>query len=340
MSPESFLQLLSMGLRFAEAWLKRRPAREQPATRADKMVARVAPLAEKVLERVSPAGSAASTELPKKKRPSAAGAMARATVVSAIVSGTAAYLILQQQRRVRERYQLLHAAFPETLLDVLAAPGGGGRLVFSGASLIDADTGAVFPVVDGIPDFGPAAGAPLAPPTPMESLLELAEPLRLAALGQNTTGTAALAGAVAASVPNDGWLLCAPCGVAYALELARLNSAARLLCVDAEWNTLLELRRQARSAGLTNLYFARGEVTLLPVRDAALAAVWLDGTRRWPAAARVLTQAVRAAQTGARVGGVALAASDLDIALLSASGLREAHYFRHLNAVRFAGVKG
>lgn len=332
MSPETLLLVLGYLLRLAEAWLKRQPAREQPATRADQMVARVAPLAEKVLERVAPA------ERPQKKRASAGRAMARAALFSAVVSGTAAYLILQHQRRVRERYTPLHAVFPEALLDILAAPGGSGRLVFSGASLIDADTGAVYPLVDGIPDFLPGVGA-FAPPAQLDSLLEMVAPLQSAVTGRSAPSHAALAGALAASAPAGGWVLGALAEETYALEIAQLNPAARVLCLASDWNTLLAVRQQARRAGLSNLYFARGDAALLPVRDAALAAAWLENTRGGSAPERWLTQAVRAAQTGARVSGLTSAASGLDIALLSASGLREAHYQRAFTWVRFTGIK-
>lgn len=334
MSPQTLLQVLGFLLRLTEAWLKRRPAPDQPPSRADRVVARVAPLAEKMLERVAPPAS--SAQPPARRRASAGKAMLRAAAFSALVSGTAAYFILQHQRRVRERYTPRHAPFPETLLDILAAPGGGGRLVFSGASLIDAQTGAIYPVVDGIPDFLPASGA-FAPPARMDSLLEMVEPVRRAVTGRSAPSHAAWAGALAASAPAGGWLLCAVADGAHALEMAQVNPTARVLCLSPEWNTVLEVRRQARLASLSNLYFARGELTLLPVRDAALTAMWLEPGSSAPE--RWLTQAVRALQTGARLSGLAFAASSLDSALLSASGLRTAHYHRAFNWVRFTGLK-
>jgi SAM-dependent methyltransferase len=364
MNPQNILWLLRVALRLLETFLSRRPPKERPATRADKVMERVTPLAEKVLERVAPETRAApksdvETALAR-SRASASLALARAAVLSAVVSGAAAYVVLRQQRRLRERYRFLQADFPEILLDVLAAPGGGGRLVFSGSSLIDPDTGAVYPVMDGIPDFNSPGVEGDASPAAMnnrDSWLELLEPARQRVMGENRAGNAALAGA-AALAAKDGWVLCAPCGLGdYEIEMAWANPAARCLCVSARWEALLETRRRARLAGLTNLYFARGDVTLLPVRGAAMEAIWnFTGAYLTPTPERALTQLARVAKPGAFVAGAALVAGGpppfdrliplpgqpdrtTHLTLLAASGLRDVRSFRDGAFVRFMGVR-
>src|SRR5262245_37317060 len=104
MNPQNILWLLRVALRLLENFLSRRPPKERPATRADKVVERVAPLAEKVLDRVAPvrvapeaqpapiADEAETAPLPRSRR-STSLTLVRAVVLSAAVSGTAAYVI-------------------------------------------------------------------------------------------------------------------------------------------------------------------------------------------------------------------------------------------------------
>ncbi len=377
MNPQNLLWLLRFAIRLLEAFLNRRPPKARAVTRGDKVVERVAPLAEKVLDRVAPETKApAPTAEPQPRaRRSTTLALIQAVVVSAVVSGAAAYVVIQQQRRLRERYRFLQADFPEELLEVLAAPGGGGRLVFSGSSLIDPDTGAVYPMMDGIPDFGAPGVDALASAPPLavnnwEGLRELLDPARLRVMGENRTGNAALAGVVALaatlrpSTPEgrgpgqDGWALCAPCGMGdYEIEMARANPGARFLCVSSRWDTLLETRRLARRADLPNVYFARGDVTLLPVRGASMDSIWnANGARLTSAPERALTQLARVAKPNALVAGVSLVAGGPPpfdrliplpgqpdratyLTLLAASGLRDVRSFRDGAFVRFRGVR-
>jgi precorrin-6B methylase 2/uncharacterized protein YbaR (Trm112 family) len=363
MNSETLLRLLRLALRALEVFLQRRAVKPLPPTRADKIVERVAPLAEKVLGQPSPASVAA----PRRQR----AALAPAIVLGAVVSGTAAYIVLKQQRRVRERYRRLDARLPEELLDVLAAPGGGGRLqaVYGGEGLLDSPTGLLYPVIDGIPDF-------LAAPKPDSALVdeayldglpnpeggddlklsELLAPVRSLALGDDRSANAALAGAVASLARSGGWALSVPCGPGeYEIEMARVYPYAHILCIDDRWDALLETRRKARAAGLDNLYFARGDATLLPVQDHALEGVWMPGGFHLPAAPeKALTQTARVAKSGALVAGVttlntnpraltALARSSFNldhyIALIAAAGLTEARVFQRGMFVRFIAVR-
>jgi len=366
MNPDTVIRLLQMALRVLETWLKRRAPTEAAApSRADQMVAQVAPLADKLLDRIAPASRASTSASPRKiaRRSNAGAALLQSVLLSALVSGGAAYVVLQQQRRLQERHRFLQAAWPEELLEVLSAPGGGGRLVFSGTSLIDPETGAVYPVVDGIPDFistvaDEALPATLpAAPELRASLLELLEPLQQNVLGAQRLGNAAFAGAVAA-MARTGWVLSAPGGAGdYELDMARTNPAARILSISPDWEALLETRRRARRAGLSNVYCVRGDVTLLPVRGGTMDGVWsAETTRRVAAPERVLTQLARVAKPGATVVGAALVAGHVPpleqwlaipaqpnpanyLALLAASGLREARSFREGSYLRFFCVR-
>jgi uncharacterized protein YbaR (Trm112 family) len=320
MQYNTLFRVLRLGLRLVEAILTRRaPKRPAPPTRADKVVARVAPLAEKVLDRVAPETAPTAPAGVRRRRRSSSFLFARAAFFGALAASAAAYVVVRQRRRVRDRHRLLNAPFPEELLEVLAAPGGGSRLRASpsGEGLIDPETGRLYPVLDGIPDFGesPASGEEHLAALPASEggdglrLMELLDPLKMRVLGANDAGNAALAGAVAAAA-GKGWALSAPCGLGgYEIEMARANPQMRLLCLDARWETLLETRRRALEMGMANLYFVRGDLRRLPLQDASIAAVWsAHGFHFYPKPGQAMTQLARAAKPGAWVAGVSLVA--------------------------------
>ena len=192
MKTETVLDMLGLGLRAAEAALqRRRPATAGPDTRADRIVRRVVlPMAEKALGRVAPASARPSAR--PRRRGLLLGLLA-SSVAGALAAGAAAYVVVKQQQRVRERYKPLHAPFPPGLLEVLAAPGGAGRLEAGSDTLTDRQSGAVYAIIDGIPDFI----APAAPSEPLAAeftwMQDLVRPVVLLALGRNSAGNAALA---------------------------------------------------------------------------------------------------------------------------------------------------
>lgn len=368
MTPETLLRVLRLALRVLEVFLTRRPLKPRPPTRADKVVERVAPLAEKVLERVQPA---ASPQAAAPQRRSRTFLFTRAVLVGAVVAGGTAYVIIKQRRRVRGRYRRLAARFPEELLEVLAAPGGGGRLelVYDGNGLHDPQTGLLYPVIDGIPDFiaSPLAEAAYLAGVPAPDggddlkLGELFDPVQSSALGENRAGDAALAGAVA-SFARTGWALSVPCNLGGCeIEMARANPQARLLCVTDQWDALLEARRKGREAGIGNLYFVRGDPTLLPVQDQTVDSIWTaNGLHGYRRPEGMITQIARAARRGALLAGVALMLggpryydallrlhprlpgrreAQTYFSLLSAAGFDNLRAFREGAYVRFVGVR-
>ncbi len=368
MNSETLLRLLRLALRALEVFLQRRATTPRAPTAADKMVERIAPLAEKALGQV-PAPAPAPAGSPRSR----AGIPASSILLGAVAAGAAAYVVLRQQQRVRERYRPLDAHLPPELLEILAAPGGGPRLqmVYNGDGLLDAETGLLYPVLDGIPDFlaAPIPHSALADeaylsglPNPATGddlkLRELVAPAQALLLGDDRPANAALAGAVASLARQGGWVLSAPCGFGgYEIEMARAYPHARIICVDGRWDALLEMRRQAHAAGLNNLYFARGDAALLPLADAAVVGAWLpSGLYRAAAPERFLTQAARVCQPGALVAGCAAFSADPlalasqtthasqavndYLALLSAAGLTEPRVFRQSLFMRFIGVRG
>ena len=378
MNYETLLQILRLALRVAEVFLGRRAAKREsppPPTRADKVVARVAPLAGKVLDRVAPETATPASTRPRRKRRSASFALAQAALFGAVAAGGAAYVVARQQRRVRARYRLVRAPFPEELLDVLAAPGGGSRLACTDEGLRDPETGILYPIIDGIPDFlsspisnpaGRGAGS-LQSFSPEAGdwlrLRELVDPVEPWMLGFNHAGNAALAGAVA-DAAGARWALSVPCGRGdYEIEMARANPRLRLLCLGERWDDLLETRRRALDLAMANLYCVRGDPNLLPVQDAGVGAVWsANGFHLYPEPERVMTQIARAVQPGARVAGVSLvsdgprpseallrfAARGLPgrrdvmthFTLLAAAGLIDLRAFRDGAYVRFTAIRG
>src|SRR6266542_5550877 len=123
MKTETLFDLASLALRAAEAALRRRRPAVSPGpdTRADRLVRHALPVAEKALARVIPLrSSVAKKERPARRR-SRAG-FTGAAILGAAVAGAAAYIVVKQQQRVRERYAPLRAPFPAELLDVLAPP--------------------------------------------------------------------------------------------------------------------------------------------------------------------------------------------------------------------------
>jgi SAM-dependent methyltransferase len=364
MKTETIFDLASLGLRAAEAALRRRrpPASPGPDTRADRLVRRALPMAEKALARVVPLNKPVTPSGKRKaaRRRSRAGF---AVVMGAAAAGAAAYIVVKEQQRVRARYAPLRAPFRPELLDVLAPPGGGGRLAQTSDCLTDRHSGAVYAIIDGIPDFiapSGAAGDLLA--SEDSWLQDLVRPLALQAMGRNRAGDAALAAAISGAAA-DGWALSVPSGRGtYEIEMARANPRAHILCLSNKWDVLLEARRRATEAGLANLYFVRGIPRLLPVRDSVIGGVWSGtGLHRYPRAERELTQMVRVAKPGAPVAGTSLvrggpAIYDLALSLaapylpglnnldnnstlLEAVGLKEARLFRDGAFVRFMAVR-
>jgi hypothetical protein len=295
MKTEALLQVLGLGLRAAETVLSRsRPVGAAVASRADKVVERVVPAATKALKRLAPA---------KKRRRAPAFRLATSAVLAATVAGVTTYVITKNRQQVRERYRPVRPAFPVPLLEVLSAPGGGGRLDYDGSYLVDRHTGAIYTLIDGIPDFiAPASSAVDQVSSDASWLVDLVRPQAMRLLGRNSVGNAAFASAVAAGAAGS-WVISVPSGRGtYELEMARANPRARILCIRNDWDTLLEVRRRALAAGLGNLYYAHGLPRLLPVQDGAVAGVWTAGVLdRVARPERELTQMVRAFRDGAFV---------------------------------------
>jgi len=362
MKTETLFDILGLGLRAANAALqRRRPTSRTPDSPADRIVRRVVlPVAHRALDRVAPDVPRPIVRAAERGR--RRGLPLGATVAGALAAGAVAYVLIKQQQRVEERYRPLHAAFPAELLDVLAAPGGAGRLECSNDTLVDRQSGAVYSIIDGIPDF-------IAPVSPTDTRVaeytwfqDLVRPAVLLALGRNSAGNAALAATVAGAAA-DSWMLSVPSGRGmYEIEMARANPRAHVLCLSNNWDVLLEARRGGRAAGVTNLYFARGIPRLLPVRDGTMAGVWSGtGLHRFLRPERELTQMVRVARPGAPVAGLSLARGGLaayDVALrlgapylpglrpeaayatlLEAAGLKNVRLFRDGAFVRFTATR-
>ncbi|MBI3764742.1 MAG: methyltransferase domain-containing protein [Chloroflexi bacterium] len=287
-------------------------------------------------------------------------------------AGTTAYLVTRQRQRRAVRRRPVHAPFPEELLDVLAPPGGDGHFFYAGEGLINIATDAFYPVVDGIPDFGAphASGAQHALEIRRHesaAWVDFYDPLVRGILVPfvwqgNTTGEAALAGAVAGEA-FDGWCLAVPCGTgALEIEMARANPHAKFLCLDGSWEMLLEARRRALEAGLANLYFARGDAELLPLQSGVFDSLWsANGFHVYPHPEQAITELTRVAKPGAIIAGVSLVPGGPPLAdtvmramsrqlpglrdvsthlsLLTAAGLREMHAFRDGATVRFLGTR-
>ena len=363
MKTESLLRVLGLGLRTAETVFGRvRAAQPKASARVNKVAARVAPAAQEALDRQAPASVRPAKR--KRRRRLSALTLASASLLAAATAATTAYVITREQQRVRERYRPLRPTFSLALLDVLAAPGGGGgRLNYDGSHLTDPHSGAVYTLIDGIPDFiAPASSLSDQVADDANWVVDLVRPLAMRLLGRNSVGNAAFASAVAAAA-GSGWALSAPAGRgAYELEMARANPRAHVLCLSNDWDTLLEVRRRAVGAGLNNLFFAHGLPRLLPVQDGSVAGVWTaGGLDRVARPERELTQLVRAARRGALVAGVSLVRGgspgyDLvlqlgarrlpgarplvnHLALLEAAGLRDVRAFRDGAFVRFTGVR-
>jgi ubiquinone/menaquinone biosynthesis C-methylase UbiE len=187
-------------------------------------------------------------------------------------------------------------------------------------------------------------------------------PVVLLALGRNSAGNAALAATVAGAA-GEGWMLSVPSGRgSYEIEMARANPRAHVLCLSNNWDVLLEVRRGAQAAGLSNLYFVRGVASLLPVRDRVISGVWSGtGLHRFLRPERELTQMVRVTRPGATVAGLSLvrggpvlydAALQLGraylpglrgltdyTALLEGAGLKNVRLFRDGAFVRFTAAR-
>ena len=364
MKTETILDVVGLGLRAADAALqRRRPTSAGPDTRADKIVRRVLPVAEKALGRVAPVAVRPPGARPLARRRRRRGlTLGISTVAGALAAGAAAYVVVKQQQRVRERYRPLHTPFAPALLDVLAAPGGAGRLECVGEVLTDRHSGAVYSVIDGIPDFISPAAPSEPPAAEFTWVQDLVRPVVLLVLGRNSAGNAALAATVAGAA-GEGWMLSVPSGRGtYEIEMARANPRAHVLCLSNNWDVLLEVRRGAQAAGLTNVYFVRGVASLLPVRDHVINGVWSGtGLHRFLRPERELTQMVRVTRPGATVAGLSLvrggpAVYDAALrlaagylpglrgltdytALLEGAGLKNVRLFRDGAFVRFTAAR-
>lgn len=296
-------------------------------------------------------------------------------LLAACVAGTMAFVVVRQQRRRVARRRPVHAPFPEELLDVLAPPGGNGHFFYTGGGLLDPDTDAFYPVVDGIPDFGGPAvvGQQHAARSVLRSyetdgwLVEVYDPLVYGLVVPcvwrgSKTGAAALAGAVVAEA-YDGWCLSTPCGTGlFEIEMAQANPHAKIICLDGSWEMLLEARRKALEAGLANLYFVRGDAQLLPLKTAVFDSAWsANGLHLYPRLEQAITQLARVARPGAVVAGVSLIPGgppladfalrlrahrmpglrdvNTHLSLLAAAGLRDLSAVRDGAMVRFLGTR-
>src|SRR5437867_3533419 len=104
MKTETLFDVASLGLRAAEAALRRkRPITDKLDSRADKLVRRALPVAEKALARVVPLAAPAIKKRQAKRRRSRA-AFAGTAILGAAVAGAAAYIVVKEQQRVRQRY--------------------------------------------------------------------------------------------------------------------------------------------------------------------------------------------------------------------------------------------
>ena len=365
MKLETILDVVGLALRAAEAVAGRLAPgdHDKPDDRVDKIVRRAVPVAEKVLDRVAPsANGRVRRRADRKKRRRSSLGLAVSTLAGAAAAGAVAYLVVRQQQRVNERYRPTHAPFRPELLNVLAPPGGVGRLDLGGQTLVDRKTGAEYALLDGIPDFIAPLAATAEQADEDSWVQDIVRPIGMRVMGRNHAGNAASAGEVAVAA-GEGWVLSAPAGRGtYELEMARANPKLRVLCVSNNWDVLLEARRRGNVEGLTNLYFARGTPRLLPVQDNVMAGVWISGgLHRYPRPERELTQFMRAGKAGAAVAGVSLVFGgppirdqllrlsapylpglrDLDahLALLNAVGLADLRLARDGAFVRFSGVK-
>jgi len=234
MKIETILDVAGLTLRAAEAVAGRLAPGDgdKPDTRVDKIVRRAVPVAEKVLDRVAPSANGRvrrRTDRKRRRRRSPLG-FTISTLAGAAAAGAVAYLVVRQQQRVRERYRPTHAPFRTELLNVLAPPGGVGRLDLAGQTLVDRKTGAEYALLDGIPDFI----APLASSAEQADedswVQDIVRPIGMRVMGRNHAGNAAFAGAVALAA-GEGWVLSAPAGRGtYELEMARANPTQSCGC--------------------------------------------------------------------------------------------------------------
>jgi ubiquinone/menaquinone biosynthesis C-methylase UbiE len=154
-----------------------------------------------------------------------------------------------------------------------------------------------------------------------------------------------------------------PCGPGdLEIEMARANPRARILCLHAQWNTLLEARRRGREAKADNRYFARGSAILLPVQDQSVAAVWsADGFHRYTAPELAMTQMARVLKPGGFLAGASLVKGGPEyverlivmsgqrlpgrrdearhLQLLAGSGFGEVHAYRDGGYLRVTGMR-
>lgn len=319
----------------------------------------------------APAAQAPAPEAPRSRRTNWLG-LTTGMVVAGTAAGLTAYVVVRRRQRALQRSLPLHAPFPQELLDVLAAPGGGNALFYSSDGLIDVENGPFFPVVDGIPNFLDPdehghrfdTARSHAPRSAAELLGRGATMMLVPGVSlAQQAGVAALAGSIARAAAG-GWCLSVPLGSgAFELEMARANPDARIVCLDRSWETLREVRLKAVEAGLSNVYFVRGSVDLLPFQTGAFNSAWsANGFHFYRRVEQAMVELTRVVGPGGPVAGTSLVYGNgrttdnllvrlvgtfpgvRDVTthfnLLAAAGLRDLRGVRYGPMVRFMGERG
>src|SRR4051812_8762994 len=102
MKTDVLLDVAGLALRAAEAGLRRRrpPASKPPAKRAERVMRKALPAAEKALKRVTQRVVARVPPVKARRRRSRLS-LIRTTALGAAFAGAAAYIVIKEQERVR-----------------------------------------------------------------------------------------------------------------------------------------------------------------------------------------------------------------------------------------------